>query len=147
MKNQAIADSLNSILADSLVLAQKLHHYHWRVQGAGFYQLHGMFEQFYDRFNDFSDEIAERMLMSGAVPLASLKQALAASDIAEDESVPAARDMVLAVKSDFEGMHRKIRAAAVVAENEGDRGSIGVLDGAADALEKDMWMMKAWLQK
>ena len=71
--------SLYALLADSIVFAQKLHHYHWRVSGESFYQLHAKFEELYDRFGDLSDEFAERILMVGGAPLASLGDALAAA--------------------------------------------------------------------
>ena len=75
MSNQNVIDGLNGILADSIVMYQKLHHYHWRVKGRGFYQLHGMFEGVYDEFAEVTDSVAERILMVGGAPLASLAQA------------------------------------------------------------------------
>lgn len=145
MKNPAIVNDLNALLADSIVFAQKLHHYHWRVRGEGFFQLHARFEELYDRFGDVADELAERILMVGGAPLAGLRQALDLSRIDEDESVPAARDMVIAVRADMEHFHGAFRAASDKADKAGDKGSVGMLDPLADALEKEMWMIDAWL--
>ena len=145
MKNDAIVHDLNALLADSIVFAQKLHHYHWRVRGEGFYQLHAKFEELYDRFGDLADAFAERILMVGGAPLASLGDALERSGIVEDRSVPAARAMVEAVRADLVGFHGKVRAVAGAAEDGGDKGSLGMLDGIGDELEKEVWMLDAWL--
>jgi len=147
MKNQAVVTDLNALLADSIVFAQKLHHYHWRVSGESFYQLHAKFEELYDRFGDLSDELAERILMVGGAPLASLGDALAAAEIAEDGSVPAARVMVENVRDDLVMFHAKVRAAGAAADEAGDKGSAGMLDPIGDALEKELWMLGAFLNK
>ena len=145
MKNQAIVNDLNALLADSIVFAQKLHHYHWRVSGESFYQLHARFEELYDRFGDLSDEFAERILMIGGEPLASLADALAGAEIAEDASVPSARVMVENVRDDLRLFHGKVRAAGAAADEVGDKGSAGVLDPIGDDLEKELWMLGAYL--
>lgn len=143
--NDALVSALNGLLADSVVLAQKLHHYHWRVRGEGFYQLHAKFEELYDRFGDLSDELAERLLMIGGEPLAGLAQALEASVVEEDLSVPAARVMVRNVRADLEGFHARVRGAGELADESGDKGSAGLLDPLGDHLEKELWMLDAYL--
>jgi starvation-inducible DNA-binding protein len=143
--NANLINSLNVILADSIVLYQKLHHFHWRVQGRGFFQLHAKFEEMYNHFAGVSDEVAERILMIGGQPLASLKQALELSSIQESNEVPAAGDMVVQLRAELDGFRSKVRAAVVEAEEAGDRGSVGLLDPIADALDKEIWMLDAYL--
>ena len=48
-KNQraAVADALNGVLADTYVLYQKTHAFHWNVVGKQFGVLHAMFEDQY----------------------------------------------------------------------------------------------------
>jgi len=144
-KNKALVGALNELLADSIVFAQKLHHYHWRVRGESFYQLHARFEELYDRFGDLSDEFAERILMIGGAPLGSLAQALEAASVQEDESVPGARAMVENVRADLQAFHAKVRAAGALADDAGDKGSAAVLDPIGDHLEKELWMLGAYL--
>nr|MEE4266661.1 DNA starvation/stationary phase protection protein [Candidatus Krumholzibacteria bacterium] len=143
--NANVINSLNEILADSIVLYQKLHHFHWRVQGRGFFQLHAKFEEMYNHFAGVSDEVAERILMIGGEPLASLKQALEISSVKESNAVPAASDMVIELRSELNSFRSKIRSAVDQAEEAGDRGSVGLLDPIADALDKEIWMLDAFL--
>ena len=143
--NANVINSLNEILADSIVLYQKLHHFHWRVQGRGFFQLHAKFEEMYNHFAGVSDEVAERILMIGGQPLASLKQVLEISSVQESSEVPAAGDMVIQLRGELDRFRGKIRSAVNLAEEAGDRGSVGLLDPIADALDKEIWMLDAFL--
>lgn len=143
--NANLINSLNGILADSIVLYQKLHHFHWRVQGRGFFQLHAKFEEMYNHFAGVSDEVAERILMIGGEPLASLKQALELSSVKESAAVPAAGEMVAQLLAELENFRIKVRAAVAEAEKAGDRGSVNLLDPMADALDKEIWMLQAYL--
>ncbi|MBK8165086.1 MAG: DNA starvation/stationary phase protection protein [bacterium] len=145
MSNQHVIDGLNGILADSIVMVQKLHHYHWRVKGRGFYQLHGMFEGFYDEFAEVTDSVAERILMVGGAPLASLAQALELASVKEDASVPDAQRMVANTAADLQAFRARVRAVAQVADDAGDRGTVNLLDPIADGLDKKLWMLEAYL--
>lgn len=143
--NANLINSLNGILADSIVLYQKLHHFHWRVQGRGFFQLHAKFEEMYNHFAGVSDEVAERILMIGGEPLASLQQALELSSVKESAAVPAAGEMVVQLLAELENFRVKVRAAVALADQAGDRGSANLLDPLADALDKEIWMLQAYL--
>lgn len=145
MSNQSVIDGLNGILADSIVMYQKLHHYHWRVKGRGFYQLHGMFEGVYDEFAEVTDGVAERILMVGGAPLASLAQALELASIKEDVTVPDAQRMVANLAADLHAFRSKVRQAAEQADLGGDRGTVNLLDPIADGLDKKLWMLEAYL--
>jgi starvation-inducible DNA-binding protein len=145
MSNQNVINGLNGILADSIVMYQKLHHYHWRVKGRGFYQLHGMFEGFYDEFAEVTDSVAERILMIGGAPLASLTQALELSAVKEDVTVPDGQRMVANLATDLESFRAKVRGVVEMADESGDRGTVNLLDPIADGLDKKLWMMEAYL--
>jgi starvation-inducible DNA-binding protein len=145
LSNQDVISGLNGLLADSIVMNQKLHHYHWRVKGRGFYQLHGMFEGFYDEFGEITDAVAERMLMVGGAPLASLAQALELASLKEDVGVPDAQRMVANVAADLDAFRARVRQVVQQADQAGDRGTVNLLDPIADGLDKKLWMLEAYL--
>ncbi|MGD9547933.1 MAG: Dps family protein [Candidatus Krumholzibacteriia bacterium] len=145
MSNQAVIQSLNGILADSIVLHQKLHHYHWRVQGQGFFLLHGKFEELYDHFAAVMDQIAERILMIDGEPIGTLAGAVEHAAIAETEEVPAARKMVADLAADLETFGNRVSQVVSAAEQAGDRGTANLLDPILDELDKTRWMLKAFL--
>jgi starvation-inducible DNA-binding protein len=142
--NDRIVDGLNGLLGDATVFYQKLRHYHWNVEGPQFFELHEKFEELYDRWADQIDEIAERILMVGGVPLHTLRSLLDAASLEEDDSIPAAPAMVEHVAADLHRLHERAGAVLDAAEDAGDRGTANLLDDLRDGLEKDMWMFRAW---
>jgi starvation-inducible DNA-binding protein len=139
-----VVAGLNGVLADATVLYQKLRHYHWNVEGRHFFELHAKFEELYTRLGDSIDEVAERILMIDGVPLHTLKSMLAATELAEDESTPAAPAMVEVVTSDLRVLHERAGNALAAAEQAQDRGTVNLLDALRDGIEKDLWMLQAW---
>jgi starvation-inducible DNA-binding protein len=145
MTNTARAtEGLNQLLADATVFYQKLRHYHWTVSGRHFYELHTKFEALYTQWADTIDELAERILMLDGIPLHTLGSMLHEARLQEDETVPAAPEMVAAILADLRRMHAEAGEVIGLAEEAGDRGTTNVLDALRDAMEKDMWMLEAW---
>jgi starvation-inducible DNA-binding protein len=142
--NNRVVDGLNGLLADSTVFYQKLRHYHWNVEGRHFFELHAKFEEIYTRWADSIDEIAERILMVGGVPLHTLKSMLETASLDEDESTPAAAQMVDLVAADLQALHARAGEVIEAAEAADDRGTANMLDALRDAMEKDVWMLRAW---
>lgn len=146
VKNPKIVNSLDALLADHQVFYQKLRGYHWNVRGPRFFDLHAKFEALYDMTAEHVDAIAERIAMLGARPTASMKGYLAAARLSEDEGVPSAQDMVRHILQDMEKLSTWTRELAVTAEEAGDRGTVGLMDGFGDTYEKEMWMLRASLE-
>lgn len=142
--NQSVIDGLNGLLADATVFYQKLRHYHWNVAGSEFFTLHVKFEELYTAWATTIDEIAERILMLEGVPLHTLAGMLDATELEEDDSVPAAAAMVDALIGDLTTLRTRAGAVIHEAESADDRGTVNLLDGVVDALEKETWMLGAW---
>lgn len=147
MSNNNVINGLNTTLANAIVNYQKLHHYHWQVNGEQFFKLHEKFEGYYDKFAEIIDEVAERILMVGGSPIGTLSEALKTASISEESEVPSSSEMVNRVLADFGVQHLQIRKVIEEAEKVGDRGTVNLLDGISDGLEKDMWMLRAYLKK
>lgn len=146
MSSQVI-DGLNRLLADGTVLYQKLRHYHWNVEGSHFFELHAKFEELYTRWAITNDEIAERVLMIGGTPLHTLKAILHSATLAEDPEVPGPPEMVARIEADLNAILTSAGRVIGEAEEAGDRGTVNLLDALRDALEKDVWMLRAWLER
>jgi len=143
----SVPDSLNTLLADTTVFYQKLRHYHWNVQGNKFFELHVKFEEIYDKWVLFIDEIAERIIALDTVPLHTLQSLLKQASLKEDEEIPEGREMVNRVIADLSALRASIDGIIGAAEESGDRTTANILDGIRDGLEADLWMLKAWLKK
>mgnify|MGYP001829001192 CR=1 FL=1 len=143
----SVADSLNTLLADTTVFYQKLRHYHWNVQGQDFFELHLKFEEVYNKWVVYIDEIAERVIALDTVPLHTLGSMLKHARLAEDEELPEAREMVNRTIADLVSLRESIDGTIGEAEESGDRTTVNILDAIRDGLEADRWMLVTWLKK
>lgn len=139
--------ALNRLLADHQVLYQKLRHYHWNVTGALFFGLHAKFEELYTATAVVVDDLAERILALGGQPLGTLGAQLQTATLAEDSTVPDARTMVANLIDDLETLNGGLRSASREHGEVDDAATINLLDAVADANEKTVWMLKAFLSE
>ncbi|HOQ43987.1 MAG TPA: DNA starvation/stationary phase protection protein [Bryobacteraceae bacterium] len=139
-------ESLKKLQADATVFYQKLRAYHWTVTGERFYELHEKLEEAYNRWADHIDAIAERIVINGGTPLLSLDAVKSVATIQEESGVPPARAMVEKVVADSRCLLEALSNAIQVAESEGQRGTVNLLDDIRDQEEKALWMLSAWLK-
>lgn len=141
-----IVEGLNVLVADSMVLYQKLHHYHWNVTGDEFFSLHAKFEELYNMFSVVLDDAAERVLTIGGKPPRTLGEMLELTQLTEDASLPDdEEDMIEAVIADFTKVLEYTLPLVEAAEEARDRGTVAMLDDIRAQLEKHIWMLNAFL--
>lgn len=145
--SQSVPDAMNTLLADTTVFYQKLRHYHWNVQGHKFFELHVKFEEIYNKWVVFIDEIAERIIALDTTPLHTLKDILAAAALPEDPEIPEGKEMVNRIIVDLKTIRGSIDGIIENAEESGDRTTANILDDVRDGLEADLWMLKQWLKQ
>lgn len=135
---------LARLLSDYQVLYQKLRGYHWTVTGPLFFGLHAKFEALYLDAAEKVDALAERLAARGARPPVTLKDVLALARLAEDDGRPAPLEMVKRIEADLATLNQALRAGARTAAEAGDTATVNLLDGYADAQEKELWMLRAF---
>jgi starvation-inducible DNA-binding protein len=141
-----IVEGLNKVVADAMVMYQKLHHYHWNVTGDEFFSLHAKFEELYDYMALVVDDTAERVLTIGGKPPRTLGEMLELTSIVEDATLPDdEEDMVEAIANDFKKIVADTLPLVEAAEEARDRGTANLLDDMRDQLEKHIWMLNAFL--
>lgn len=144
-QEQALTELLNRQVANWAVLYIKIHQHHWFVKGSNFFALHVKFEQFYNEADQYFDEIAERILALGAEPLSTMKQYLETATIKEsDQPLGSAQEMVEAIARDFTTVIDEMGEAMEAAEERGDDGTADMLLKIRTALEKHVWMLRAY---
>ena len=145
-RSVVVAGRLNKYLADLHVLYAKLHNYHWNVVGLGFFEMHLKLEELYTATALEIDTVAERVLQLEERPLASMKAYLETSTLKEAESVKkkptvAAADIV----ADYEVVLKETRETVLLASENNDDQTVGLLDTAIANYEKQIWMLSAYL--
>ncbi|MDI9441399.1 MAG: DNA starvation/stationary phase protection protein [Bacillota bacterium] len=143
-----VADQLDVYLADLHVLYTKLHNYHWNVEGPEFFALHAKLEEMYDFVAEQIDEVAERILMVGQRPSASLKSYLEKARLQEADSVAIrGNELVEQLLEDYSVIIKGLREGVEVAGEVGDEVSVDLMIGALAEYEKTVWMLRAFLQR
>lgn len=138
---------LNRQIAGWSVLYTKLHHFHWYVQGPHFFTLHAKFEELYNLATAHMDEAAERLLAIGGRPVATMSEQLRLSPIEEAQGQFTAERMVEAVVADLRLMLNVINEGIQAAGEVDDKATEDMLIGFTAELDKETWMLNAFLGK
>lgn len=143
--SQKVVGVLNKQVANWNVLFVKLHNYHWFVKGNAFFTLHEKFEEYYDEAAVHIDELAERVLAIGGRPVATMKEYLEISSIEEGTGKETATEMVEVLVADYSLFLKELKEGMKLAQEEDDEMTSDMLLGIHTALEKRIWMLKAFL--
>lgn len=143
-KIEGVVKALNSHLANLNLLYVKIHNLHWNIEGSSFFQLHATFEGYYEAMSKSLDEVAERILILGQRPAASMKEYLSLGTIQELESKGLSSDESISIlESDFIKMLNESREIKSIAEAADDQGTADLMGGFIGEYEKALWMIKA----
>ncbi|NUU77119.1 Dps family protein [Paenibacillus xylanilyticus] len=143
----ALHEVLNRQIAGWSVLYTKLHHFHWYVQGPHFFTLHAKFEELYNLATANMDEAAERLLAIGGRPVATMSEQLRLSPIQEAQGKWSAERMVESVVADLRTMVEVIKEGIHAAGEAEDNATEDMLIGFTAVLDKEIWMLNAFLGK
>jgi len=138
--------ALNTLLSNYQVYYQNLRNFHWNVTGKNFFELHEKFEELYTDARIKIDEIAERILTLRSRPLSRLTDYLEISEIAEATLIENDEEMVAKILADHRLLLVNMRAVISTADAVNDEGTIDMIGGFIEELEKVSWMLDAWLQ-
>lgn len=142
-----LQDVLNRQIAGWSVLYTKLHHFHWYVKGPHFFTLHAKFEELYNMATANMDEAAERLLAIGGRPVATMAEQLRLSPVEEAQGQLSAEKMVETVVADLQAMVGVINQGIQAAGEAEDNATEDMLIGFTAALDKEVWMLNAFLGK
>ena len=144
---KASVDGLNQVLADTLYLRDMLKKHHWQVTGATFYQLHLLFDKFFDEQSELVDKLGERVQTLGGIAVAMPHDVAEMTRIARPprgrEEVPVQLSRLLeALAIVLAGAHRVAKNARA----NGDDGTDNLLSSdVIPAGEKQVWFLSEHL--
>lgn len=142
-----IAAKLNHLLADFQIHYQNLRAIHWNVKGKDFFQLHIKFEEYYTEAQLNIDEVAERILTLGEVPLHTFSDYIANSSIPVAKEIFDGEDCVHVALTGFQSLIAVERNLLELASEYADEGTADIITPMVSTHEKHVWMLNAWLGK
>lgn len=139
-----VVEALQQLLADYQVFYTNLRGFHWNIKGHGFFILHSKFEEMYDNAAEKVDELAERILMLGGVPVNKFSEYLKVARVEEVSGVSCgdeALDNILKTYSLFIAEERKLLS---LASEAGDEATVALMSDYLKEQEKLVWMLVAY---
>lgn len=144
-KSQQVVNLLNELLANYQIYYQNLRGFHWNVRGNRFFVLHAKFEELYNDAIEKVDEIAERILTLGGVPLHSYAAYAKVATLKAKENVTDGDACLRAVVEDVQVLLKQERELLSLAAESGDEGTQDVFSSYVSGQEKLLWMLNAYL--
>lgn len=145
-ESQDIVKNLNLLLANYQIHYQKLRNFHWNVTGRDFFELHELFETLYNEAKLNIDAIAERIRVFGLTPLSTLRDYLEYALIVEPIKTLSGEEMVASIIKDFEDLLSFMVDTGNTAATVGDLGTVNLINGFIEVLEKHHWMLQTWIK-
>lgn len=142
-----VVKELNILLSDYNLYYQKLRNFHWNIKGHNFFDLHNKFEEMYNDAKLKVDAIAERILTLNFHPISRFSDYLATSSLKESESLLSDEKMVETLLHDHSILLNQMKKTIDLATKAEDEGTIDLIGAYVRELEKDSWMLNAWLNK
>jgi len=136
---------LNRLLAGYQVYYQNLRGFHWNVRGKDFFEMHGLFEQWYEDAADKIDQIAERILTLGAIPLHGLDDFITYSPVKTVKNTDRSEPAVQSVKEALTVLLSLKRELLAHAAEHKDEGTVAMMSEFLAAQEKFLWKVNAYL--
>ena len=141
-----LEQTLNQRIADFAVLYFKLHHFHWFVEGKGFYSLHTLFEALYDEATALLDQYAERLLAIGGTPASTMQAYLSLTTLSEATTESDATAIAHVLIADYSTIVSALKTGIPVAEGENDPSTADLFIATIAGLEKHLWMLKQFVK-
>jgi starvation-inducible DNA-binding protein len=140
-----VTEKLNILLADFQIHYMNLRGLHWNIKGRKFFLLHEKFEELYNNTNDVVDEIAERILTIGLIPLHTFDDYLEKKTINIIKNISDGDDAVRLLLNDLNGLLSQEREILELASDNNDEGTASLMGDLISDQEKLIWMLNAYL--
>ena len=144
-KSLALSDDLNDLLANFQRYYQNLRGIHWNIKGKRFFDLHVKFEELYTDANIKVDEIAERILTLGGIPLHTFEDYIASSKVPVGKNITKDEEAIRLIVDSLTQLLLIERGILNTSDEADDEGTNSMMSDFITEQEKTVWMMKAWL--
>ena len=137
---------LNQQLANLSDLYSQTLQAHWNVRGPEFFQLHKLFEELAEQFDEHIDDVAERAVTLGGLALGTVRCAAQESEIAEFPLKPGAMEYVTALVERYAKVGNSMRKAIDAADKAGDANTADLFTGISRELDKSLYFLEAHIR-
>ena len=145
-ESKALAEKLNTLLANYQVFYMNTRGFHWNITGEKFFELHAKFEELYTDLLVKVDEVAERILTLGYTPLHSFTDYTSVASIKEAKNISEGKAAMQNILDSFRTLISLQREIAETADQTADEGTSALMSDYIREQEKLVWMYSAYLK-
>jgi starvation-inducible DNA-binding protein len=145
-KSKNLSTQLNRLLSNYQVFYINARGFHWNITGEKFFELHAKFEELYNDLLVKVDEIAERILTLGNVPLHTFQDYVETANIKPAKNVTGGKEAMQSILDSFQSLLLLQREIAEAAADAGDEGTGALMSDYIRGQEKLVWMYSAYLK-
>ena len=142
---QSMINGLNDVLANRQVYYANLRGLHWDIAGDKFFELHELYEEYYNEEAAAIDQVAERIAMLGGHPENRFSEYLKQSDIKETHHVSDWEKGVNQVLDSMKTLHEKYRNLVKSATEADAFGTVALAGKHPAAIEAHLWKLTAYM--
>lgn len=146
MNTETYISNLNQLLSSYQIHYQNLRSLHWNVKGRAFFELHLKYEELYTRSLEIIDELAERILSIGEVPLSRFSEYAKTSKINENEIIKDGSTGVQYILDAQLSLLEQEKEILAQSDEKYDEGTNSLMSDLIGEKEKLNWMFKSWLE-
>lgn len=143
---ETLVEDMKRALADTFAMYLRTHYYHWNVEGADFFQYHGLFEAIYGEVYGAIDPMAEEIRALNAYAPGSFGRYKELATIQDDDTIPTALEMVAKLQL----VNTMVLASLQTAYRSCGEVEVGLsnfLQDRINAHKKHAWMLRATLER
>ena len=137
-----VVEHLQRQVANAFLLYSNYKHYHWQTFGPLFRDLHLMFDEFAQAVLATIDDFAERLRMIGQDPIFRPDEVENAATVQVSREATTMREMVEEADSNLLIVIKEMRAAARVADDHDDPGTVDLFSRHVQIHEKHEWFLR-----
>lgn len=144
-QSKLLSEKLNKLLANYQIFYMNARGFHWNIKGNKFFELHLKFEELYNDSLIKIDEIAERILTLGYVPLHTYSDYSKTATIKEAKNISNGEKAIKKILQGYEILLPLERELLKLADNANDEGTNALMSDYIREQEKSVWMYSAYL--
>lgn len=140
-----VTDSLSDLLANHQIYYTNLRGLHWDIKGDKFFELHELYEEYYNNEASSIDEVAERIAMLGGHPENRFSEYIKKSNIKETHRISDWEAGLKQVIATMKTLLEKYRKLLVLANEAEDSGTVSLARKHITDIETNLWKLTAYM--
>ena len=143
---EKMINGLSDLLANHQVYYTNLRGLHWDIKGDKFFELHELYEEYYNSEAETIDAVAERIAMLGGHPENRFSEYIKKADIKEINNVSNWEDGLKHIISSMKTILEKYRQLFASGKETNDIGTMSLARKHISDIETNLWKLTAYVE-